>query len=104
MSPSRRLFQLGTDRRHDPRADMREELEFHLDARVAHLVARGMTPEAARAEALRRLGDSFADVSRRLGESAQLKERRLHVRNRMADLQDDVRYALRGLIRSRCTA
>jgi predicted permease len=99
--PSRRLFQLGIGRRRNARAEMQEELQYHLDARVAHLVARGMTPEAARAKALRRFGDSFADVSRQLGHSAELKERRLDVRNRMADLRDDVRYALRGLARRR---
>lgn len=36
---------------------MREELQFHLDARIAHLVARGHSVEAAREEALRRLGE-----------------------------------------------
>lgn len=78
---------------------MREELEFHLEARVAHLVARGMSPDAARAEALRRLGTPLDDLSRALGDSAELKERRLDVRDRLTDLADDVRYALRGLAR-----
>lgn len=99
MSPTRRLFQLGLARRRTARAEMREELEFHLEARIAHLVARGMTPEAARAEAARRLGDAFADVSRRLGDSAELKERRLDVRDRLIDLADDARYAVRGVVR-----
>lgn len=97
--PSRRLFQLGIGRRRNARAEMREELEYHLEARVAHLVARGMDPETARAEALRRLGSPLTEITRRLGDSAELKERRLDVRNRIADLVDDTRYALRGLAR-----
>lgn len=99
MSPTRRLFDLGIGRQRRSRAEMQEELQFHLDARVEHLVARGMTPEQARAEALRRLGGPIADVQRQLGASAERKERRLDMRDRLADLADDVRYAFRGLAR-----
>jgi putative ABC transport system permease protein len=101
MSRSKRLFSLGLFRRATARDDMREELEFHLEARVARLVARGMTPDAARQDALRRLGaPTRADAERMLGDSAELKERRLDVRDRFSDFMDDVRYALRGLVRS----
>ena len=100
MSRSRRLFSLGVFGRRRARAEMIEELQFHLDARIAELVASGMTPDAAREEAMRRLGSPFADAGKRLGDSAELKERRLDVRDRWHDLIDDVRYALRGLRRS----
>ncbi|HEX9562427.1 MAG TPA: permease prefix domain 1-containing protein, partial [Gemmatimonadaceae bacterium] len=98
MSPSRRTFQLGVRKHRIARAEMSEELRFHLDARVAHLVARGMSPDAARDEAIRRLGDTYADTERHLGDSAILKERRLDVRDRLHDLVDDTRYAIRGLV------
>ncbi len=34
----------------DPRADIDEEIGLHLQARIDHLVAQGLSPEAARAE------------------------------------------------------
>jgi putative ABC transport system permease protein len=97
---SRRLFQIGLFKRRTARAEMREELAFHLEARVAQLVAHGMAPDAARTEALRRLGTSLPDAEEHLGASAELKERRLDVRDRLNDFIDDVRYAFRGLARS----
>jgi putative ABC transport system permease protein len=100
MSTSRRLFSLGIFRRRAARAEMMEELAFHVDARVNELVARGMSPDDARAEALRRIGGDLDDAGKRLGDSAELKERRLDVRDRIHDFIDDVGYALRGLRRS----
>jgi putative ABC transport system permease protein len=41
----------------DAAADVDDELEYHLELRIAELVASGLDPAAARAEALRRLGD-----------------------------------------------
>jgi len=95
---SRRLFQFGGSKR-TARNEIREELEYHLDARVAQLMVRGMSREAAREEALRRLGSSLAEAERRLGDSAERKERRLDVRDRLFDLMSDARYAVRGLLR-----
>src|SRR5215216_2005551 len=43
--------------RADPRADVDDELEFHLRERIDDLIARGLTPEAARDEAKRSFGD-----------------------------------------------
>ena len=76
---------------------MREELDFHVEERVSQLVALGMSPEEARAEAIRRLGLTWEDAERKLGDSAELKERRLNVRERLREFGDDIRYALRGL-------
>ena len=100
MSTSRRLFQLGLFRRRTARAKMSEELAFHLEARVQQLVARGMSPDDARQEALRRLGGSIANTERHLGDSAERKERRLDMRERVHEFLDDVRYAVRGLMRN----
>ncbi len=44
---------LGTD----VPADVEDELQFHLDMRTRELITRGMDPEQARAEALRRFGN-----------------------------------------------
>lgn len=98
MPGSRRLFHLDPLRRKLARAEMRDELAFHIEERVAQLTARGMTAEEARAEAIRRLGPVFTDTERRLGDSAELKERRLDVRDRIREFTDDVRYAWRGLV------
>ena len=85
--------------RPNPAADLDDELRDHLESSVEELIARGMAPRAARAEAARRFGDvaSVRDVVRRLD--------RRHVahRNRIAVLEtvfQDVRYAARGLRRS----
>jgi predicted permease len=78
---------------------MREELAYHIESRTVQLVSRGMTPEAARAEAVRRLGRPPNEIEQLLGASAELKERRLDVRDRLHDFMDDVRYAVRGLRR-----
>src|SRR5205085_6994262 len=43
--------------RPNPRADLDDELRDHLESTVDALIARGMTPDAARAEAMRRFGD-----------------------------------------------
>lgn len=95
----RRLFRLAVRRGDSIREQMDEELRFHLDARVAHFIARGMTPEGARAEAMRRLGTSLPETLDRLGRSAVRREQRMAMRERIDDLMHDVRYAVRGLMR-----
>src|SRR5688572_18989608 len=93
----RRLFHLDPLSRKLARREMREELDFHVEERVSQLVALGMSPEEARAEAIRRLGLTWDDAERMLGDSAELKERRLDVRERLREFGDDIRYAVRGL-------
>lgn len=97
MRRTRRLFHLDPLSRQLARAEMRDELRFHVEERVAQLIALGMSPEQARAEAIRRLGPAWAETERSLGDSAELKERRLNVRDRVQEFADDVRYAIRGL-------
>jgi predicted permease len=99
MPTPRRLFRLGLRRPGGARDEMQEELQFHLDARIDQLVARGLTPEAARAEAERRLGGSLAQTRRRLGDSAERRDRRMEMLEGMRNLADDVAYAFRGLAR-----
>ena len=97
MRNTRRLFHLDPLSRRLARAEMHDELQFHIDERVAQLTALGMSPEQARAEAIRRMGAAWSDTEQHLGDSAELKERRLNVRDRLQEFADDIRYALRGL-------
>ena len=52
----RRLFRLPLGSAERVRADVDEELQSFLDARIEYLVERGMHPPDARTAALRRLG------------------------------------------------
>ncbi len=79
--------------------DADAELASVVDERVAHLVARGMAPEAAHAEAVRRLGGSLDQARERLHRSAQHRERVLGAREWAEGLGHDLRYAARGLAR-----
>jgi putative ABC transport system permease protein len=97
MSRSRRLFHLDPLSRQLAHREMREELAFHIEERVSQLVALGMSPDDARAEAIRRLGLTWVDAERQLGDSAEHKERRLDMQERIRELRDDIRYAMRGL-------
>ncbi|HXI20101.1 MAG TPA: permease prefix domain 1-containing protein, partial [Gemmatimonadales bacterium] len=85
----RRLFRVVLRRRESLRETLDEELRFHLDARTEQLVARGLSPEAARAEAIRRLGGTLAETRARLLVSATRKERRMAWREWGGDLWRD---------------
>jgi predicted permease len=95
----KRLFTPAVRTEARSKADLEDELRSHIDARVEYLVARGHSPEAARAEAERRFGNLNETVVL-LQESAVEKERRLSLRERFASLRQDARFVLRGLGRS----
>ena len=80
-------------------ADVDDELSFHIDARVQELRERGLSADAARAEALREFGDveQMRNTLRAMDERHAAAERRVHVAD---DLLRDARVALRGLRRS----
>ncbi len=80
-------------------ADLDEELQFHLEQRIAEQVARGMTPAAAREEALRRFGN-LADARaycRAVDRGRARQERR---RDWRTGWGQDLRFALRQLLRA----
>ena len=52
-----RLFRLPWRSSRQIRSDIDDELAFHVDERADALIATGMTADAARAQALRELGD-----------------------------------------------
>ena len=95
----RRFFSLPRSARTVER-EIDDEIRFHLESRVADLIARGATPDAARARSLEEFGDITA--SRR--ELNRLERRRL-VRERwllrLESIRQDLAYAARSLRRQR---
>jgi len=85
--------------RSEPRAEVDDELRFHLEERVREYEARGMDPAAARAAALERFGD--LDGVR--GECTELlaADRRAEARRDwLDDLRQDLRYGVRSATRA----
>ena len=95
----RRWIRLPWRHRSRVRLDIDHEFQFHLDMRVAEMCARGLVPDAAHAEALRRFGDmgDAREYCRIMDEHSIHDERR---RNWFAELGSDVRFALRQMRRS----
>lgn len=79
--------------------DADAELRAYIDARIEHLVARGMSRDAARHEAEARLGGPLEEVQRGLRESARRRANRIHLNERLADIATDLRYGWRSLWR-----
>src|SRR5262245_3346987 len=78
--------------------DVADEFRFHLETEIEELVARGMSPEDARADALRRFGDvaCYREYCRRADKRRTTRQQR----GRSFDvLVQDVRYALRSLLK-----
>jgi len=82
----------------DPAADVKEELSFHLQAKIDDLVRQGWSPEAARHEAERQFGDLRAvqQIGVRIGEKM---ERRKRLQDYCSDSFQDARYTFRTLRR-----
>jgi putative ABC transport system permease protein len=79
--------------------ELDDEVRFHLEMRVAEMVARGMSESDARAEALRRFGDT--DDLRDYVTSIEVSHmRRLHLREWWEGWMQDVRFALRQFARA----
>lgn len=95
----RRLFRFPFRRRARIEEDVDEELRFHLEMRTRELIARGLAPEEARAEALRQFGDveSAREYCR---EQDARGERRIRLMEGLGELWGDLRYGFRGLRRN----
>jgi predicted permease len=79
--------------------EIREEFAHHMTSRIEDYMASGLTPEAAREEAMRRLGD----VERYVGETRAIDRSRAQERRRrewVGSARREVRQALRSLARS----
>src|SRR5512138_3687828 len=95
----RRWIRLPWRSRSRVRRDIDDEFGFHVEMRVAEMVARGLTTESARAEAMRRFGDmtDAREYCRIMDERSIHEQQR---RDWLAELGSDVRFALRQMRRS----
>jgi putative ABC transport system permease protein len=86
----------GSSLHGDPRRDVTDELQFHIDMRTQEFIDEGMSVEEARRAATRAFGDvSAIDAELRTGRESLHRERAR--RDRLQDLGMDVRFALRTL-------
>jgi predicted permease len=92
-------FRFPWRRARDIRADVDDELGFHLDARTDELIAAGLPRETARAQALREFGD-VDDARRYMTAVDRGAAQRSQRKDYMDDLRQDVAYALRTLRRA----
>ena len=85
--------------RADLRADVDDELAFHVESRVQEYIAAGMSPDAARREAFARFGDveRVRATVETIDHEHQADLRTAHMWD---DFTQDVRYALRALRRT----
>ena len=76
--------------------EVRRELDYHLEMLEQDLIARGLDPVAARAEARAKFGDAdrFGEACRDIGER---RDREMRRSEWLAEFRHDVRYALRQL-------
>ena len=85
--------------RSDLKADVAEEIRFHLDSATTEYEAAGMSREAARAEATRRFGD-VRTISDTLNTLSEARERAMQIRDWVDAVRQDVRVAVRRLRQS----
>ncbi|HVX40127.1 MAG TPA: ABC transporter permease [Gemmatimonadaceae bacterium] len=96
----RRVFSLALRRRDRWERDVEDEIKLHLTLRAEQLAAQGFGPDDAYAEAVRRFGP--LDESRaRLIATARHRERNMARTEFLADLRQDVRFAVRTLRRQK---
>jgi predicted permease len=92
----KRVFRLPWRSSRQIRADFDDELAFHVDERTDALIATGLSPDGARAQAIRELGD--VDDARRYVGAVDRDIEAAHRRNDlMSDVLQDVLYAARKL-------
>ncbi len=91
----RRIFRLGAGRR-DVEREVDDEIAFHLAMRAQKLEAHGLSPEAAKREALRQFGDLHA-VRERCVVTDHARERNVRRTNYVAELRQDIWQAFRVL-------
>ena len=95
----RRILRVPRPAGQQAAADLDAEIELHLALRAAELEAEGLSPEEARAEALRRFGDLPA-VRREMLQETTRRMRATRRREWASDMIRDIRYAARSLVRS----
>jgi len=76
-----------------------EEIAFHLELHTRDLIAKGMSPQAAREAAARRLGD-LPQLKRTCIDLGRKRDRKMRVIQWCEEFRDDVVVAVRQLKRS----
>ena len=79
--------------------EVRDEFGFHLEMRVRDLIAEGLSPEDARAEARRRFGN-LQDTSATCRALAHERDHHMQKPRRLEGIRQDIRFALRYLWRN----
>jgi predicted permease len=95
----RRLFRFFSRTKDDIVSEVRDEFAFHLDMRAAELVRDGMTESEARQQAMREFGD-VARGAQACATAGVAVERRRTLARLADEFRQDVRFALRLLVRS----
>ena len=75
------------------------ELDFHVEMRARELIARGMDPAAARAQAIARFGDIRA-VNAACRSIGNQREREMRRTEYLSELAYDARFAIRQLLKA----
>src|SRR5688500_20362874 len=99
MSAEQGWRRLRTVFRRDVRADVDDELAFHIDMRAKELVEQGVDPEQARAAAETRFGAMSPIHAECIAIDQRLRQRE-HRAEVFMDVLQDARYALRTLRRA----
>jgi putative ABC transport system permease protein len=76
-----------------------EELALHIELRTRELVERGMAPQSARDLVLSRIGD-LGQLKRTCVDLGRKRDREMRLTQRLEDLRNDVRFAIRQLRRA----
>src|SRR5688572_19922018 len=92
----RRLFRLAPRAPDQIIREVDDQIDLHIDLRVEQLVAEGMSPAAAREEALRRFG-SLDRTYPALVSSANRREHHMRFRHILDTLRQDLLQASRAL-------
>ena len=82
-----------------PEAEVDDELAFHIEQRIRDYIARGMTPDEARAAAHERFGN-LTGVRSECAELLEADRRAASRRDWLGDLRQDVRYGVRSAFRT----
>ena len=95
----KRLFDLGLSRRADIERGVDEEIALHLQLRTEWLIARGHSPEQARALALERFGP-LPEARAQLTTTASTRVRHMRLTEQLHAIRQDIGYSMRQLRRA----
>jgi putative ABC transport system permease protein len=77
--------------------EFEEEIAMHLEMRTRELIAAGMDPAAARAAAIRKMGN-VRDLKRECVDLGRKRDREMQVTLFLEELRDDITFAFRQLL------